>query len=62
VGTFNWFPGIDAEHVRGQLGEDEWERLYADVSPDILAERGWSMPQAEYFQAILEAYERHVTN
>jgi ABC-type uncharacterized transport system YnjBCD substrate-binding protein len=62
VGNFNWFPGIDAEHVREQLGEDEWERLYADVSPEILAERGWSMPQADYFQVILEAYERHVAN
>lgn len=62
VGNFNWFPGIDAEHVREQLGEEEWERLYADVSPEILAERGWSMPQADYFQVILEAYERHVAN
>lgn len=62
VGTFNWFPGIDAEHVRTELSEEVWERLYADVTPEILAERGWSMPQADYFEAILEAYERHVIN
>ncbi len=62
VGKFNWFPGIDAEHVQPVLSEEEWQRLYADVSPEILAERGLSMPQAQYFQAILEAYERHVAN
>ncbi|GGA62493.1 extracellular solute-binding protein [Pelagibacterium lentulum] len=62
VGQFNWFPGIDAEHVRDQMDQDAWDRLYADVSPEIMAERGISMPQADYFQAILEAYERSVSN
>lgn len=62
VGQFNWFPGIDAEHVRDQMDQDTWDRLYADVSPEVMAERGISMPQADYFQAILEAYERSVSN
>ncbi|WP_447554206.1 extracellular solute-binding protein [Vreelandella sp. EE22] len=61
VGQFNWFPGIDAEHVRDELSEAQWEALYADVSPDTLASRGLSMPQADYFRAILEAYERQVS-
>jgi ABC-type uncharacterized transport system YnjBCD substrate-binding protein len=62
VGRFNWFPGIDATHVRDKLDDAEWNRLFADVTPDQLAERGWSMPRADYFTAILEAYERHVAN
>lgn len=61
VGTFNWFPGIDAEHVRSELSDEQWAQLYADVSPETLAERGRSMPQAGYFRAILEAYESHVS-
>ncbi|MCE8020631.1 extracellular solute-binding protein [Halomonas sp. MCCC 1A11036] len=62
VGMFSWFPGIDAEHVRAELDAETWERFYADVAPEILAERGVSMPQADYFNAILEAYELHVAN
>lgn len=62
VGMFNWFPGIDAKYVQPKLNEAEWNRLFADVSPEDLTERGWSMPRADYFQAILEAYERYVTN
>lgn len=60
VRRFNWFPGIDPEHVRPILSDDEWQRLFADVSPEILAERGWSMPQADNFRLILETYERVV--
>lgn len=60
VRRFNWFPGIDPQHVRPILSDDEWQRLFADVSPEILAERGWSMPQAENFRLILETYERVV--
>lgn len=62
VGKFNWFPGIDATHVRAELDDAEWSRLFADVTPEQLAERGWSMPRADYFAAILEAYERSVAN
>ena len=62
VRKFNWFPGIDPEHVQPSLSAEEWQRLFADVPPEQLAERGYSMPQASYFQAILEAYERNVAN
>lgn len=62
VGSFNWFPGIDAKHVQPKLSEADWNRLFADVSPEDLTERGWSMPRADYFAAILEAYERYVAN
>ncbi|MCP1315921.1 MULTISPECIES: extracellular solute-binding protein [unclassified Halomonas] len=61
VGEFNWFPGIDAEHVQDELSEAQWDALYSDVSPQTLSERGLSMPQADYFRAILEAYESQVS-
>jgi putative spermidine/putrescine transport system substrate-binding protein len=60
VARFNWYPGIDPEHVRPELTEEDWERLFTDIDPETLAERGKPMPQAAYFQAILEAYERTV--
>lgn len=62
VGRFNWFPGIDAQHVRPHLSDADWQRLFADVSPETLATYGRSMPQARFFAAILEAYERNVSN
>lgn len=62
VRRFNWLPGIDANAVKEQLTSDEWAALFTDVTPEVLAERGMSMPQAEYFSAILEAYERQVSN
>ncbi|MBQ2261806.1 MAG: extracellular solute-binding protein [Loktanella sp.] len=62
VRRFNWLPGIDANAVKEQLTADEWAVLFTDVTPEVLAERGMSMPQAEYFSAILEAYERQVSN
>ncbi|WNL42765.1 extracellular solute-binding protein [Halomonas sp. PAMB 3264] len=61
VGEFNWFPGIDAEHVKDELSQAQWDALYADVSPETLASRGRSMPQGDYFRAILEAYEQKVS-
>ncbi len=60
VRRFNWFPGIDPQNVKSELTDAEWNRLFADVTPETLAERGWSMPQAKYFAAILEAYEKNV--
>ncbi|MDO9581872.1 MAG: extracellular solute-binding protein [Desulfomicrobium sp.] len=62
VRRFNWLPGIDANAVKENLTAEEWGALFTDVSPEVLAERGLSMPQADYFRAILETYERQVTN
>jgi putative spermidine/putrescine transport system substrate-binding protein len=62
VERFNWYPGIDAEHLRDQLDQATWDRLFADVTPEDLAERGQPFPIGPYFDQILEAYERQVTN
>jgi ABC-type uncharacterized transport system YnjBCD substrate-binding protein len=62
VERFNWYPGIDAEHVRDQLDQATWDRLFADVTPEVLQERGMPFPIGPYFDDILEEYERQVTN
>ncbi|UFN48594.1 extracellular solute-binding protein [Roseomonas sp. OT10] len=62
VKRFNWLPGIDAQHVRAQLDQATWDRLFRDVGPEALARGARPMPQADYFKAIQEAYERVVLN
>ena len=62
VKRFNWYPGIDAEHVQSQLDEETWNKLFTDVTPEDLAMKGKPFPIAPYFDAILESYERNVTN
>jgi putative spermidine/putrescine transport system substrate-binding protein len=62
VQRFNWLPGIDAQYVQQYLDRAVWERLFRDVPPDQLAAMGRPMPQADYFRAIQEAYERAVMN
>lgn len=60
VTKFNWYPGIDAEHVKGSLDPAAWEALFSDVTPDDLASKGKAFPIGPYFDDILEEYERNV--
>ncbi|MGV6872267.1 ABC transporter substrate-binding protein [Pseudochelatococcus sp. B33] len=60
VKRFNWYPGIDADHVKAKLDEATWNQLFVDITPEDLATKGKPFPLAEYNTAILEAYERSV--
>jgi ABC-type uncharacterized transport system YnjBCD substrate-binding protein len=62
VKRFNWYPGIDAQHVKSQLDEKTWNKLFVDVTPQELAQKGKSFPIKAYFDDILEAYEKKVVN
>jgi len=62
VKRFNWYPGIDAQHVQAELDEATWNKLFKDITPEDLAKNGKPFPIAPYNNAILEAYERQVTN
>ncbi|MCQ0986297.1 ABC transporter substrate-binding protein [Jiella marina] len=62
VKRFNWYPGIDATHVKAELDEASWNKLFKDVTPEDLANYAKPFPIAPYNNAILEAYERHVAN
>jgi putative spermidine/putrescine transport system substrate-binding protein len=62
VKRFNWYPGIDAQHVQAHLDQQVWNKLFKDVSPQDLSSKGKPLPMAQYFKEILEAYERQVSN
>lgn len=62
VKQFNWYPGIDAQHVKPQLDAGTWQKLFAEISPQALAEYGKSFPITAYFDDIKEGYESQVAN
>jgi ABC-type uncharacterized transport system YnjBCD substrate-binding protein len=62
VKKFNWYPGIDAQHVKSQLDEKTWNKLFVDVTPQDLATKGKTFPIAPYFNDVLEGYEKKVQN
>lgn len=62
VKKFNWYPGIDAQHVQKELDQATWTKLFADVTPQDLASKGKPFPIAEYFNDILQNYEKKVSN
>jgi ABC-type uncharacterized transport system YnjBCD substrate-binding protein len=62
VKKFNWYPGIDAQHVKAKLDDKTWNKLFVDVTPQELATKGKTFPIKQYFDDILESYERKVLN
>ena len=62
VKRFNWYPGIDAQHVQAELDAETWNKLFTDVTPEDLANYGKPFPIAPYNNAILEAYEAKAAN
>ncbi|WP_254871294.1 extracellular solute-binding protein [Pseudooceanicola sp. HF7] len=62
VKKFNWYPGIDAQHIESALDEETWNKLFTDVSPANLAANAKPFPLGAYFSDMLEQYETNVTN
>ena len=62
VKRFNWYPGIDAQHVQSKLDQATWQKLFTSVTPEDLAAKGKPFPIGPYFKDILEAYEKKVVN
>jgi len=60
IDRYNWYPGIDGSFVADSAPPEAFDRLFQDIPPETLAERGKSFPLADYFTAMLEAYERVV--
>ena len=42
------------------LDDATWQKLFIDVTPEDLAQKGKTFPITPYFNDILEAYERKV--
>ena len=62
VERFNWYPGIDGKYVKQYVSEETYkERLYKDITPEMLGKYGLAFPLADYFDQILESYERWAT-
>ena len=62
VKRFNWYPGIDAQHVKSAMDKESWDKLFTEITPDDLMGKGKSFPLAAYFDDIKESYERKVSN
>ena len=60
VKQFNWYPGIDPQYVQSKMEPAAWNKLFVDVTPQELADKGKSFPIAPYFNDIQEAYEKKV--
>jgi len=60
INHYNWYPGIDGSFVKDVAPPEAFDRLYADISPEMLSEWGRSFPTVDYFDAMLEAYEKWV--
>jgi ABC-type uncharacterized transport system YnjBCD substrate-binding protein len=60
VKKFNWYPGIDAQHVQSKMSPQDWNKLFTDIKPQDLAQKGRPFPLSEYFTDIVEGYERVV--
>lgn len=62
IERYNWYPGIDGKFVKDVAPPEAFDRLYADITPEILGQYGLSFPIVEYFDAMLEAYEQWVSS
>lgn len=60
IDRYNWYPGIDGKFVQDAAPPGAFDRLYQNISPEALSKFGLSFPLADYFSAMLEAYERVV--
>ncbi|MCD6123229.1 MAG: extracellular solute-binding protein [Spirochaetales bacterium] len=60
VEKFNWYPGIDGSYLKDYVPKATYDKIYRDVKPKDLAEKGLAFPLADYFNAILESYEKWI--
>jgi ABC-type uncharacterized transport system YnjBCD substrate-binding protein len=60
VQRFNWYPGIDGSYLEASIPDDVYTKIYGDVTPEDLQKKGLSFPMADYFDAMLESYEKWI--
>jgi len=58
IDHYNWYPGIDGSFVKDAAPAEAFDRLYADITPELLSKNGLSFPIVEYNDAMLEGYEK----
>src|SRR5436305_6758124 len=52
VKQFNWYPGIDPQHVQAKMDKASCNKLFTDISPTDLSKYGRPFPLSEYFTDI----------
>lgn len=60
VQRFNWYPGIDGSYIKDSVPPEVFNKIYKDVTPQDLQKKGLSFPLAQYFDAMLESYEKWI--
>jgi ABC-type uncharacterized transport system YnjBCD substrate-binding protein len=60
VQRFNWYPGIDGSFIKDSVPAEVFNKIYRDVTPQDLQKKGLSFPLAQYFDAMLESYEKWI--
>src|SRR4051812_631882 len=58
VQRFNWYPGIDAQHVQAKLDKKTWDKLFVDITPQDLKQNAMPFPISPYFTTVLNEYEK----
>lgn len=58
VEKFNWYPGIDGSYIQDYLPEEVWNKVFRDVTPAELTKYGRAFPIKDYYNAMMEAYEK----
>ncbi|QPM91165.1 extracellular solute-binding protein [Pseudooceanicola algae] len=62
VKKFNWYPGIDAQHLEASMDEASWDKLFTDVTPADLSEKAKPFPLGPFFTDLMDQYETEVSN
>jgi len=60
VQRFNWYPGIDGSFIKDSVPAEVFNKIYRDVTSQDLQKKGLSFPLAQYFDAMLESYEKWI--
>lgn len=58
VQKFNWYPGIDGSFIKSSIPQATFDKIYGDVTPVDLQKKGLAYPLADYYNAMLESYEK----
>jgi putative spermidine/putrescine transport system substrate-binding protein len=58
---YNWYPGIDGKYVQSYVTQDVYKRLYGDIPPEMLLQRGLAFPLSGYMLDMGAAYDKYVS-
>ncbi|MEN2999247.1 MAG: extracellular solute-binding protein [Acidilobaceae archaeon] len=60
VERYNWYPGIDGSYVMDKVSERAKNRIFGDITPDVLKRLGRPFPLSRYLSDITSSYEKVV--